>query len=290
MTAKLLDGKWAAKEIRSELRGRVAALQEKGIVPKLSLIRVGEDPASVVYVRMKEKASAKVGIESEVLVLPEETGIERIAEEIDKRVADPLVHGILLQLPLPGGQDPVDLLARIDPSKDVDGFHPVNIGRLCLGEPGFVPCTPLGIVELIRRHDVTVSGRHVAVVGRSTTVGRPLANLLSLKSDGLDATVSILHSRSKEPQLVTRTADIVVAAAGRAGLIGADWIKPGAAVVDVGIHRNDDGSLRGDVIAEEVSPVAGWLSPVPGGVGPMTVACLLVNTVHAAEEQSRRSP
>ena len=289
MTAKLLDGKWAAKQIRSELRGRVAALHDRGIVPKLSLIRVGEDAASVVYVRMKEKASAKVGIESEVLVLPENSDQARIAREIDQRVSDPLVHGILLQLPLPGGQDPVDLLARIDPAKDVDGFHPVNIGRLCLGEPGFVPCTPLGIVELLRRHDVPIAGRHVAVVGRSTTVGRPLANLLSLKAEGFDATVSILHSRSREPERITRGADIVVAAAGRAGLVGADWIGPGAAVVDVGIHRSDDGSLRGDVIAEEVSTVAGWLSPVPGGVGPMTVACLLVNTVRAAEEQIRSS-
>ena len=285
--AQRLDGKRAAKEIRSELRGRVAELLGYGITPRISLIRVGEDPASAVYVRMKEKACAKVGIESETLVLPEDVEASRIAHEIDRRVADPKVHGILLQLPLPEGVDAADLLIRIDPAKDVDGFHPINLGRLCLGEPGFVPCTPLGIVELLQRHDVPIGGRHVAVVGRSTTVGRPLANLLSLKGKPYDATVSILHSRSRAPQRVTREADIVVAAAGQAGLVDASWIREGAAVVDVGIHRLADGRLTGDVVASEVDEIAGWLSPVPGGVGPMTVACLLANTVRAAEEQSR---
>jgi methylenetetrahydrofolate dehydrogenase (NADP+)/methenyltetrahydrofolate cyclohydrolase len=282
-----LDGKAVAKEIRSELRGRVEALVASGVTPHLSLIRVGEDPASVVYVRTKEKACAKVGIESETLVLPADTQASRIALEIDRRVEDPRVHGILLQLPLPEGIAAPDLLIRIAPEKDVDGFHPVNLGRLCLGEPRFVPCTPLGIVELLRRHDVPIGGRRVAVVGRSTTVGRPLANLLSLKGEPYDATVSILHSRSLEPQRVTREADIVVAAAGRRGLVDASWIREGAAVVDVGIHRGDDGRLTGDVVAPAVEKVAGWLSPVPGGVGPMTVACLLANTVRAAEEQTR---
>jgi methylenetetrahydrofolate dehydrogenase (NADP+)/methenyltetrahydrofolate cyclohydrolase len=282
-----LDGKAAAKQIRSELRSRVEALTASGVTPRLSLIRVGEDPASVVYVRTKEKACAKVGIESETLVLPAESRSSQIALEIDRRVEDPRAHGILLQLPLPEGIGAPDLLVRIAPEKDVDGFHPVNLGRLCLGEPGFVPCTPLGIVELLRRHEVPISGRHVAVVGRSTTVGRPLANLLSLKGEPYDATVSILHSRSREPQRVTREADIVVAAAGRRGLVDASWIREGAAVVDVGIHRGDDGRLTGDVAASSVEEVAGWLSPVPGGVGPMTVACLLANTVRAAEEQSR---
>ncbi|MBD3162951.1 MAG: bifunctional 5,10-methylene-tetrahydrofolate dehydrogenase/5,10-methylene-tetrahydrofolate cyclohydrolase [Candidatus Eisenbacteria bacterium] len=286
--ARKLDGKWAAKEIRRELRGRVDTLVEHGVRPKLSLIRVGEDPASVVYVRTKERASAKVGIESEVLVLPEDATEARIAEEIDRRVADTAVHGLLLQLPLPGGLDPTPLLYRIDPAKDVDGFHPFNIGMLCLGEPTFVPCTPLGILELLARHGVEVEGRHVAIVGRSTTVGRPLANLLSLKRPGGDAAVSIVHSRTASPERITREADLVVAAAGRRGLVTAEWIAPGAAVVDVGIHRTEDGSLHGDVEAASVGEVAGWLSPVPGGVGPMTVACLLANTVRAAEEQNRK--
>jgi len=285
--AKRLDGKAAAKEIRSELRGRVASLVSSGITPRLSLIRVGEDPASVIYVRTKEKACAKVGIESETFVLPADTQASRIALEIERRVADPKIHGILLQLPLPQGIGAADLLARIAPAKDVDGFHPVNLGRLCLGEPGFIPCTPLGIVELLRRHGVSIGGRHVAVVGRSTTVGRPLANLLSLKGDPYDATVSILHSRSREPQRVTREADIVIVAAGQPGLVDASWIREGSAVVDVGMHRGDDGCLTGDVVASEVEEIAAWLSPVPGGVGPMTVACLLANTVQAAEEQSR---
>lgn len=282
-----LDGKAAAKQIRSELRGRVETLIASGVTPRLSLIRVGEDPASVVYVRTKEKACAKVGIESETLVLPVDSEASQIALEIDRRVEDPSVHGILLQLPLPKGIDAAGLLTRIAPAKDVDGFHPVNLGRLCLGKPGFIPCTPLGIVELLRRHDVPIGGRHVAVVGRSTTVGRPLANLLSLKGKPYDATVSILHSRSREPQRVTREADIVVAAAGQRGLVDATWIREGSAVVDVGMHRGDDGRLTGDVVASEVDEVAGWLSPVPGGVGPMTVACLLANTVRAAEEQDR---
>lgn len=288
--AKRLDGKAAAKQIRSELRGRVGALLESGVTPRLSLIRVGEDPASIVYVRTKEKACAKVGIDSETLVLPADAEASRIAAELDRRVADPLVHGILLQLPLPQGIDAADLLTRIAPAKDVDGFHPINLGRLCLGEPGFIPCTPLGIVELLRRHEVPIGGRHVAVVGRSTTVGRPLANLLSLKGAPYDATVSILHSRSRQPHRVTREADIVVVAAGRPGLVDASWIGEGAAVVDVGIHRGDDGRLIGDVVASQVDEVAGWLSPVPGGVGPMTVACLLANTVRAAEEQSGSTP
>ena len=286
MLTQRLDGKVAAREIHQELRERITTLGVHGIRPRLSLIRVGEDPASIVYVGTKEKACAKVGIDSETLVLPEDAGSGRIAEEIDRRVADPKVHGILLQLPLPGHLEAAELLVRIDPMKDVDGFHPINLGRLCLGTPGFVPCTPLGIVELLRRQGVAVSGRHVAVVGRSTTVGRPLANLLSLKGEPYDATVSILHSRSRQPQRLTREADIVVVAAGKPGLVDASWIREGAAVVDVGIHRRDDGRLVGDVDASSVDGVAGWLSPVPGGVGPMTVACLLANTVRAAEEQS----
>ncbi len=285
MAARILDGRAAAAEIRVELRGRIDALRARGIVPRLSLIRVGEDPASVIYVRTKAKACAELSIESEVLVLPETSGFGEIAAAIDSRVADPLVHGILLQLPLPGSRDPLPLLVRIDPGKDVDGFHPINIGRLCLGAPGFIPCTPLGILELLRRNGVDMAGRHVAVVGRSTTVGRPLANLLSTKGSGCDATVTMLHTRSRDPWLLCRQADIVVVAAGRRGLVDARWIREGAAVVDVGMHRGADGRLAGDVDAATVSEIAGWLSPVPGGVGPMTVACLLANTVRAAEEQ-----
>jgi methylenetetrahydrofolate dehydrogenase (NADP+)/methenyltetrahydrofolate cyclohydrolase len=287
MSARMLDGKAAAAEIRRELAQKVEALAGRGVRPKISLIRVGEDAASVVYVRNKAKASAEIGIESEVLVLPETASRNQIADAIDRRVGDPLVHGILLQLPLPAGMPAQELVERIVPEKDVDGFHPMNLGRLCLGRPGFVPCTPLGIVELLRRNGIDLTGSHVAVVGRSTTVGRPLANLLSLKAPGCDATVSILHTGSREPWKITREADILVAAAGSRHLIDSRWVRVGAVVVDVGMHRGDDGKLTGDVDPASVVEKASWLSPVPGGVGPMTVACLLVNTVRAAEEQTR---
>jgi methylenetetrahydrofolate dehydrogenase (NADP+) / methenyltetrahydrofolate cyclohydrolase len=283
MTARLLDGKAAAAEIRGELKSRVDALLARGITPRLSLIRVGEDPGSVVYVRNKAKASTEIGVDSEVLVLHADATAAMIASAIDARAADPRVHGILLQLPLPGHRDPQDLIMRIVPSKDVDGFHPVNLGRLCLGAPGFVPCTPLGVIELLRRNDIRLDGRHVAVVGRSTTVGRPLANLLSLKGPyGANATVSIIHTGSREPWKITREADVVIVAAGSPHLVDAQWIRPGATVIDVGMHRADDGRLIGDVDPASVAEVAGAMSPVPGGVGPMTVACLMMNTVQAA--------
>jgi methylenetetrahydrofolate dehydrogenase (NADP+) / methenyltetrahydrofolate cyclohydrolase len=290
MAALVLDGRKAAAEIRQELKERVDRLRTRGIVPRLSLIRVGEDPASVVYVRTKTKACAETGIESDLCVLSEGATAVEISLAIDSRVSDPAVHGILLQLPLPGGIDPLPQLMRIAPEKDVDGFHPVNIGRLCLGAPGFVPCTPLGVFELIRRNGIDLSGLHVAVVGRSTTVGRPLANLLSTKAAGCNATVSLLHTGSREPWLLSRTADVVIAAAGQRALVDARWIRPGAVVVDVGIHRGEDGRLTGDVDAGPVGEIAGWLSPVPGGVGPMTVACLLANTVRAAEMLSGVGP
>ncbi len=290
MAAVVLDGRKAAAEIRQELKERIDWLRTRGIVPRLSLIRVGEDPASIVYVRTKTKACADTGIESDLCVLPKGATSVEIAIAIDARVSDPAVHGILLQLPVPRGIDPVPLLMRITPEKDVDGFHPVNIGRLCLGSPGFVPCTPLGVLELIHRNGIDLSGRHVAVIGRSTTVGRPLANLLSMKAPGCNATVTLLHTGSCEPWLLSRTADVVIAAAGQRALVGARWVRPGAVVVDVGIHRGEDGRLTGDVDAGPVGEIAGWLSPVPGGVGPMTVACLLANTVRAAEMQSGVDP
>jgi methylenetetrahydrofolate dehydrogenase (NADP+) / methenyltetrahydrofolate cyclohydrolase len=286
MTAQLLDGRKAASEIRQELSGRVARLRAAGVAPKLSLIRVGEDPASVVYVRNKVKACAETGIESDLLVLPEGASAAEIAAAIGHRVDDPQVHGILLQVPLPGSQDPWPFLLKIAPEKDVDGFHPLNIGRLCLNAPGFIPCTPLGILELLRRNGIDLAGMHVAVLGRSTTVGRPLANLLSSKRPGCNATVSFLHTGTPEPWRIASTADVIVAAAGRMGLVDARWVKPGAVVVDVGMHRGQDGRLCGDVDAASVGGVASWLSPVPGGVGPMTVACLLANTVQAAETAS----
>lgn len=287
MITRILDGKAAAAEIRLELVTRVGELVGLGVKPKISLIRVGEDPASIVYVRNKAKACVEVGIESEVLVLPAGSSREEIAAAIDARVVDPAVHGILLQLPLPDGIPAQGLVERIVPEKDVDGFHPVSLGRLCLGQPGFVPCTPLGIVELLRRNGIETAGRHVAIVGRSTTVGRPLANLLSMKSPGCDATVSILHSATLEPWRIAREADILIAAAGKRHLVDARWVRDGAVVVDVGIHRTEDGKLTGDVDAASVTGRAAWLSPVPGGVGPMTVACLLLNTVQAAEERAR---
>lgn len=287
MSPRILDGKAAAAEIRRELAERVALMVGQGIRPKISLIRVGEDPASVVYVRNKAKACAEVGIESEVLVLPETSTRAEVAAAIDARVADTRVHGLLLQLPLPAGLPTQELVERIVPEKDVDGFHPVNLGRLCLGLPGFVPCTPVGIVELLRRNGIELAGKHVAVLGRSTTVGRPLANLLSQKTPGCDATVSILHTGSRDPWKIACQADILVAAAGRRHLVDARWVREGAVVVDVGMHRGDDGKLTGDVDVASVGEKPSWLSPVPGGVGPMTVACLLLNTVRAAEERVR---
>jgi len=287
MTARRIDGREAAAEVRREAAAKAHALRGRGVFPTLAMMRIGEDPASIVYLRMKAEASAEVGVESRQVVLPADADPREAAETLASLNRDPAVHGVLLQLPLPPGFDPRALLELIDPAKDVDGFHPVNVGRLVRGEPGFVPCTPLGIMYLLRREKVKLPGSVVAVMGRSNVVGRPMANLLSQKGAGRDATVILLHSRSPEPGRFTRQADVLVAAMGRAWVVTAEMIKPGAVVIDVGMNRiphpekPGKTKLVGDV-APEAAEVAGALTPVPGGVGPMTVAMLMRNTVDAA--------
>jgi methylenetetrahydrofolate dehydrogenase (NADP+)/methenyltetrahydrofolate cyclohydrolase len=287
MAARRIDGKERAAEIHEAVAERAAVLRGKGIVPTLAMMRIGEDPASIIYLRKKEEASREVGVESRQVVLPADTSPSRARDALLELNRDAGVHGVLLQLPLPSGFDARALLELIDPAKDVDGFHPVNVGRLVRGEPALLPCTPLGIQYLLLREGIDLRGMPVAVIGRSNVVGRPLANLLSQKGPGGDASVIMLHSRSGDLGRFTRQADVLVAAAGFAGLVTGEMIRPGATVIDVGMHRVPDPSrpgktkLTGDVAPEAVE-VAGALTPVPGGVGPMTVAMLLRNTVDVA--------
>ncbi|HEY3239486.1 MAG TPA: bifunctional methylenetetrahydrofolate dehydrogenase/methenyltetrahydrofolate cyclohydrolase [Acidimicrobiia bacterium] len=287
MSVIILDGKAAAAAIKEELKERVARLAERGVVPGLATVLIGDDPGSHAYVRGKHKACAEVGIASVRHDLPADTSREKALHVIAELNADPAVDGYIVQLPVPDQLDAGELLGAIDPDKDADGLHPVNLGRLALGLTGPRPCTPLGIQELLVRHDVPITGAHVVIVGRGTTVGRPLAMLLSLKEPKANATVTQCHTGTRDVPALTRQADILVAATGRPGLITADMVKPGAAVLDVGITRTDAG-LVGDV-APEVREVAGWLAPMPGGVGPMTIALLLRNAVEAAERRADTS-
>ena len=289
MTATTLDGVATATAVKNELRARIAALKARGIAPGLGTLLVGEDPGSLSYVAGKHRDCAEVGIESIRVDLPATASAEEVRAAILKLNADPAVTGYIIQLPLPAGLDENAMLELMDPDKDADGLHPTNLGRLVLGVGGQIdsplPCTPAGIVELLQRYEVPISGKHVVVVGRGLTVGRPLGLLLTRK--GLDATVTLTHSRTENLESYVRRADILVAAVGVAGLIQPDWVKPGAAVLDVGITRvvnPETGKARlvGDV-DPGVREVAGQLSPVPGGVGPMTRAMLLKNVVDAAE-------
>jgi methylenetetrahydrofolate dehydrogenase (NADP+)/methenyltetrahydrofolate cyclohydrolase len=282
MTANLLDGKKIAGEIREDVARRTEELKRRGVVPGLSVILVGEDPASKVYVGQKEKACRETGFKSDLLRLPETTTQAELLSLIGRLNGDPSVHGILVQLPLPAGIDPEAVIAAIDPAKDVDGFHPVNIGHLVSGVGGMVPCTPLGIVRMLESYRIPLAGKHAVVVGRSSIVGKPLAHLLLAR----DCTVTICHSRTPDLAYFTRQADILVAAVGRPRLIKADMVKPGAVVVDVGINRLETG-LVGDVDFDAVREVAGWITPVPGGVGPLTIAMLLENTLDSATRQSK---
>ncbi|WP_459707247.1 bifunctional methylenetetrahydrofolate dehydrogenase/methenyltetrahydrofolate cyclohydrolase [Actinophytocola sp. KF-1] len=279
MTATILDGKATRNAIFEDLRVRVQALAAKGVVPGLGTVLVGDDPGSHSYVRGKHNACAKVGINSIRRDLPANITQAQLHEVIDELNADPACTGYLIQLPLPGHLDAGAALERVDPAKDSDGLHPMNLGKLVLGETGPLPCTPVGIIELLKRYDVPVAGANVTVVGRGVTVGRPLGLLLTRRSE--NATVTLCHTGTKDLATEVRRADIVVAAAGNPALITPDMVKPGAAVLDVGITRTDDG-LVGDV-HPGVREVAGWLAPMPGGVGPMTIAMLLTNTVLAAE-------
>lgn len=283
MTARRIDGKVVAAAERERVATEVAELAEKGIHPGLAAVLVGDDPASHVYVGMKERDCEQVGITSLGARLPADTTQEALSTEIDRLNADPAVSGIIVQMPLPDQLDAVAAQERIDPAKDVDGLGPAAMGRLLRGDPLFVPATPLGCAVLLEAHDIPVAGSHVVIVGRSQLVGRPLANLLTIK--GRDATVTICHSRTRDLAEHTRRADIVVMAIGRPRTLTADMVKPGATVLDVGITRTDDG-LVGDVDHDAVAEVAGALTPVPGGVGPMTRAMLLRNTLTAARLQA----
>jgi methylenetetrahydrofolate dehydrogenase (NADP+) / methenyltetrahydrofolate cyclohydrolase len=279
MAAIILDGKATARSIREDLAQRVARLAKAGITPGLGTVLVGDDPGSHAYVAGKHRDCAQVGILSIRVDLPASASQRQVEDAVAELNADPSCTGFLVQLPLPPGLDPQPVLELIDPAKDADGLQPVNLGRLVLGEPGPLPCTPRGIVELLRRYDVPIAGADVTVIGRGITVGRALGLLLTRRSE--NATVTQCHTGTKDLAAHTREADIVVVAAGRPGLLTADMVKPGAAVVDVGITRTDAG-LAGDV-HPAVAEVAGHLAPVPGGVGPMTRAMLLVNVVEAAE-------
>ena len=289
MAATILDGKALAERVRRGLAAEVSEFRAAtGVVPGLSVVLVGEDPASQVYVRNKQKAASAAGMRDELIRLPAETSQDDLLATIDRLNADPAVHGILVQLPLPKHIDSRLVIERIDPHKDVDGFHPMNFGLLAQGSPRFVPCTPLGIVELLKEAGVETRGARVVVLGRSQVVGKPVALLLLQKGKGADATVTICHTGTKDPAAIAREADVLIAAMGQPELVTADWIKPGAVVIDVGIHRKDDGKLCGDVDFAEVSQVASRITPVPGGVGPMTVAMLLRNTLYAARLAAER--
>lgn len=281
MAAKLLDGKAMADEIRQEIAQRVIVLKERGVTPGLAVILVGEDPASQIYVRNKGIACEKAGIHSVTLRLPENTTQQALEEQIRALNADPAIHGILVQLPLPGHLDEAAALAAIVPEKDVDGFHVQNAGKLLNGLPGVVACTPKGALEMIRRTGVALSGKEAVVVGRSNIVGKPMAMLLLRQN----CTVTVCHSRTADLAAHTRRADVLVAAVGKPRFITADMVKPGAIVIDVGINRVD-GKVVGDVDFDAVREVAGWITPVPGGVGRMTIAMLLENTVEAAERSA----
>jgi methylenetetrahydrofolate dehydrogenase (NADP+)/methenyltetrahydrofolate cyclohydrolase len=275
MTALILDGRAIAARLRAGLAARVAALPFR---PGLRVVRVGEDPASGVYVRNKDKAAREAGFDSATLHLPATATEAELLATIAVLNADPAVDGILVQLPLPPQIRTEAAIAAVDPAKDVDGFHPLNAGRLAAGQPGLVPCTPRGVMHILAEAGVALRGARALVLGRSQIVGRPMAQLLL----GADCTVTIAHSRSRDLPAECRRAEILVAAVGRPGLVRGDWIAPGAVVVDVGINRLPDGRLAGDVAFEEAAAVAGAITPVPGGVGPMTIACLLENTLDAA--------
>ena len=282
MAATLIDGRAVAKAFKDEIAQKTAAMIAQGIQPHLAVVLVGENPASQVYVRNKENGCIKAGIRSTVIRLAEDCSQEKLENTVTALNEDASVHGILVQLPLPKGLDEARVLRLIDPDKDVDGFHAMNSGRLMNGQPGFVPCTPLGVMKLLESYGIDPCGKHAVVIGRSNIVGKPMAMLLL----AANATVTVCHSRTQNLAEITRQADILVAAVGRANFVTADMVKPGAAVIDVGINRVD-GKIVGDVDFDAVSEVAGHITPVPGGVGQMTIAMLLANTLDAAAKRGR---
>ncbi|MDY0354243.1 MAG: bifunctional methylenetetrahydrofolate dehydrogenase/methenyltetrahydrofolate cyclohydrolase FolD [Sedimentisphaerales bacterium] len=289
MTATIIDGKQVAADIRAELKAEVATLKAKGIVPGLGVILVGDDPASNSYVTAKERTCEELGIYSDDNRLPADTSQDELMALIGKMNADPRINGILVQLPLPKHMNESEVLFAIDPDKDVDGFHPVSVGKMVVGEKAFLSCTPHGVLHLLIRSGVKIDGAHVVIVGRSNIVGKPLANMLIQKSPTGNATVTVCHTRTKDLAWHTRQADILVAAAGRPNTITADMVKDGAVVIDVGVNRIEDAGkksgyrLVGDVDFEAVKQKASLITPVPGGVGPMTITMLMVNTVLSAK-------
>jgi methylenetetrahydrofolate dehydrogenase (NADP+) / methenyltetrahydrofolate cyclohydrolase len=285
--ARIIDGAAVARRVRERVARDVAELSARGVVPGLTVVLVGDDPASGVYVRAKAKACEEAGMRGEQILLPATTSEEELLAVVDRLNADPSVHGILVQMPVPKQIDPAAVIRRIDPTKDVDGFHPINVGKVLIGETdGFAPCTPAGVVELLREAAVELRGADVVIVGRSNIVGKPLAALLM--QQGVDATVTVCHSRTRDLASHTRRADVLIAAIGRPRFVTGDMIKPGAVVIDVGVNRIPDATkksgtrLVGDVDFDAARSIASAITPVPGGVGPMTIAMLLDNTVRAA--------
>ncbi len=290
--AQVIDGTAIAAAMRAELKDEAAALAKRKIVPGLAVVLVGENPASQVYVRMKKKGCAEVGVQSFSHQLPTTCSEKRLLDLIAKLNGDPRVHGILVQLPLPKHIGEAKVISAIDPAKDVDGFHPVNVGRMLTGDPSFLPCTPAGCQALLMRSGFNPAGQHVVIVGRSNIVGKPLAAILMQKAPGADATVTVCHSRTHNLAAITRSADILIAAIGVPGFVKADMVRPGAVVIDVGVNRVDDPStekgykLVGDVDYDAVAKKAAAITPVPGGVGPMTIAMLLKNTIESAKNHN----
>jgi methylenetetrahydrofolate dehydrogenase (NADP+)/methenyltetrahydrofolate cyclohydrolase len=289
MTAQIIDGKQVAADMRAELKDEVAKLKEQGIVPGLGVILVGEDPASQSYVTAKERACEDIGLYSDDNRLPVDTSQEDLMALVEKMNKDPKINGILIQLPLPKGLNEAEVLLAIDPAKDVDGFHPMNVGKMVVGEKAFLPCTPHGVIQLLIRSGVKLEGAEVVIVGRSNIVGKPLANMLIQKNPTGNATVTVCHTRTKNLAEHTKRADIVIAAAGRPNTVTADMVKDGVVVIDVGVNRIEDATkksgfrLVGDVDFEAVKEKASLITPVPGGVGPITITMLLYNTVESAK-------
>ncbi|MDB5914031.1 MAG: bifunctional methylenetetrahydrofolate dehydrogenase/methenyltetrahydrofolate cyclohydrolase [Ramlibacter sp.] len=284
MTAQIIDGNALAKQIRAEVAGRTEALKVRGIQPRLAIVLVGEDPASQVYVKHKAADSEQTGLLATLERYPATMTEDELLTRIRALNAEPSVHGILVQLPLPTHMDSHKVIETIAPAKDVDGFHIASAGALMVGQPGFWPCTPYGCLKMLDAIGYELKGKHAVVIGRSNIVGKPMALMLL----GRDATVTITHSRTTDLKALTLQADVVVAAVGKRNVLTADMVKPGAVVIDVGMNRNEEGKLCGDVDFEAVKQVAGWITPVPGGVGPMTRAMLLVNTIEAAERVAGR--
>ena len=293
MAAKIINGKEISETIRGELKNRISVLKEKGITPGLGVILVGNNPASRSYVTAKERACDSIGIYSDDNRLPEDVTETDLLKKINEMNVDPKIHGILVQLPLPKHINESTVLLAIDPKKDVDGFHPINVGKMMIGEDTFFPCTPHGVLQMLLRSKIETSGKHVVVIGRSNIVGKPVANMLLQKRDGANATVTLCHTGTKSIESHTLQADILIAASGFPNTVTADMVKPGAVVIDVGVNRIEDNTkksgyrLVGDVDYEGVSAIASAITPVPGGVGPMTITMLLYNTVLSAEIELR---